>query len=198
MSEPKHPSMADWLDLLRDRLPPERRRALREHRRRGCARCDEARAWAEHVLAAGEIRFDEPPAAALSAARALFRKHRSRSFGDRVHTLAARLLSPSGPALAGAREGAGPGLPRTWEAGPYLVEVMIDPAPRRRRTTLRCRVVTSDQGLGVPGVARLLRDGRPRAECRVDDLGEAILRDVVVTDGALELLLEGDRIALEL
>ena len=193
-----HPDAADWLDLLRDRIAKERADAMRRHLGDGCPRCELLRDWASRVLASVEEPLTEPPAAAISRARALFREHRPRGLREKLRTLVATLLPPAEPALAAAREAPAPDVARTWEAGPYVVEVLVDPAPRRRRTTLRGRVVSRDTGLGVPGIARLRLGGKVRSEAALDDLGEVILRDVVVADRVLELLVEGGRIELRL
>jgi hypothetical protein len=198
MSKDEHPDLDAWLAFVAGRLPAARDRALRAHLAGRCVACERTRRWAERTLAAASETLEEPPAAVLSRARALFAKHRPRPVGERLREIAAKLLPPAEPALAGARDVAAAPAARTWEAGPYLVEVIVDPAPAGRRTTLRGRVVHAETGLGVPGLARLHRGGKPRGEDVLDDLGEVILRDVVVRDATLELLLEGDRVEIGL
>ena len=198
MKPNEHAGADEWLDLLRERLEESRASAMREHLQNGCDLCEERRHWAECVLAAATEPLEEPPAAVLSRARALFREHRPRARSDSIRRLVARLLPPVEPALAGVRDATGLAEVKTFEAGPYLIEITEEPGATRGRVDVHGRVVEAESGLGVPGIARLRRGDRVREESPIDDLGEIVLRDVSVAGGTLELLLDGDHIQIAL
>jgi hypothetical protein len=194
----KHTTLEALIDWRRGRAEAENAAAVESHLRTGCVRCAGLLATADRLLAAAAEPLAEPPAAALSRARALFDREPRPGLVERLRTLIAVLLPPPAPALAGLREASASTLPRLFEAGPWLVELRREPEAGRRET-LRIRVAARDGNLpGDGGVARLERAGKTLGETPLDDLGEAICRGVPSGADRLSLVLGSDLVQVPL
>ena len=84
MSETRHLTDADQLDLLAGRLEAAQQADADAHLASGCVRCAEARQFAERIFAAAAEDLEEPPGATLSRGRGAFRAARRPGVAARV------------------------------------------------------------------------------------------------------------------
>jgi hypothetical protein len=193
----KHITLEAMIEWRRGRANADSAAAVEDHLRVGCARCEARRAEADRLLAAAAEPLAEPPAAAVSRARALFDLERKPGLVERLRTFVAVLLPPPAPALAGLRDAAAPPLPRLFEAGPWLVELRSEPESGRRRT-IRIRVAAQDGSRPGAGTSRLERAGKMLREAPLDEFGEAVHRGVTPGPDRVRLVLGPDIVQISL
>jgi hypothetical protein len=146
----KHFSTEEWIDFVNQQVTCERQKAMRQHLESGCAPCKETVSLWQKVskTAASEPSY-QPSADTVRMAKAAFVANglgRSRKGSQSLIEIL--FDSFAQPALAGARSVVIGTRQMLYRAGPYQIDIQIEPKPGSNRLVITGQLLD----VSYPGV----------------------------------------------
>lgn len=155
----------DWIEFTRDRVAPERHDAMQQHLDAGCEACWKALELWRHTLEIADREAGyEPPESAVRFVKGAFALYKPAGAGSRVREMAQLILDTfQQPILAGVRSTSPPTRQLLYKAGPFHIDVRLEPLPGSSRLSLVGQVMDATQsGKGLGELPVILRSGEQR------------------------------------
>lgn len=183
----KHPKEEIWSDYVRGTADPSTVRALEEHLGTGCSKCSQQVSALESVLRVSRTdRALEVPAAALRAARSIFRIQRLlEQQSTPRRTLAIAFDSLLTPATSGVRDAGTQARHLVYESGDLTVDLQVEPETDSRAVRMVGQVCDSSANPLAEVPAFLHQGGRVSSQDVTGPMGNFNLR--TSTTGASRL-----------
>ena len=134
----KHFSTEEWVDFVNQALAADKQEAMQQHLATGCKPCQENVTVWQRVskMASAEASY-QPPADAVRIAKAAFAASGSAQTKKASQSLVEVLFdSFRQPALAGARSIAAGARQVLYKAGPYQIDLQLEPKPGTNRLVI--------------------------------------------------------------
>jgi hypothetical protein len=139
-------SHEDWVDFVREAVPPERREAMQRHLESGCESCREAHDTWKAV--SGTLRQEpsfEPPAGAVRLAKLVYAATRPQPPPGLAEATMQLLFNSQVAASAGIRALRSRSQKLLYGNGEFLVDLQFEPSMNRHKTVLTGQVLGLDR-----------------------------------------------------
>ncbi len=166
----------DWLEFVRDKVTPEHRDAMQQHLDAQCGRCRKSfELWRDALEIADREADYQPPAGAVRFVKGAFALYKPVGVGSRVREIAQLILdSFEQPILAGVRSTNSAARQLLYKAGPFQIDVRLEPVLGSGRVWLVGQVMDAEApGKGLHELPVILRSGdQKRARTTTNQFGE--------------------------
>ena len=191
----QHFDSTQWTDYARNLVDGPSRQAMQVHLDTGCQTCRRRLAVAEAVMALARVEVDqEPPAAAVRIAKAMFPAASSSLFGDLPRTIA-RMVADSfaQPLPAGVRSTATAPRQVAYEADGYVIDLRIQRERDARDLWLvgQVQAVDANPGPAAHAPVALFRDDAAVARTVCNEFGEFQVHCPAGRGGRLSIAIDG-------